>query len=557
LLPFGVALASIASCSSGANEQTRGSVFSLEDDAGVGGTCHLGAECPPGGPCPDLTIDSARLQSSAYVDQREFADSDCALFEGCVGAAGRRILLRFDTATPNIGTGDLTLGPPSTDNACFQYSSCHNHYHFNGYAQYVLYAQDGTTVVATGHKQAFCLEDMNVVAGVPNVATPPSLFNCGNQGIHRGYQDVYSAGLDCQWIDVTGVPGGTYILSVKINNAHAVAELDYTNNEARVPVTIPGASIGGDDGGTDAAVMDNTDAGAPGDPCAAFGGCASCTAQAQCGWCNDGQIGCHTGTGSGPNGGVCAQTNWAWTSGQCMAPPPPPPVDAGSDANDTDAATAIDAGAVDTDASVVVVDACEAFTDCASCTAQPRCGFCGDGVGCRTGTGGGPNDGSCSATRWAWISTSCGAVTSTAVDAGGSVNTDASVVAVDACEAFTDCGSCTAQSACGFCGDGVGCRTGTGSGPNDGSCSATRWAWISNRCNAVTSTAADAGSIGATDAAPPSDPCAVQSDCHACTAQSVCGWCSNTGSCFTGTGTGPNSGACTTAQWGWLSTQCP
>src|SRR5262249_22483674 len=159
--------------------------------------------------------------------------------------------------------------------------------------------------------------------------TPSSFFNCSNQGIHRGYQDIYSSFLDCQWIDVTDVPPGQYILSVTVNYGRAVAELDYSNNEVRVPVTIPdpnptvdAATDTGttDDGGSDAGTTD---------PCQAFGGCASCTAQAQCGWCNDGQIGCHTGTGQGPNGGACAAANWSWIQTSCMAPPQP---DAGAEA---------------------------------------------------------------------------------------------------------------------------------------------------------------------------------------------------------------------------------
>jgi hypothetical protein len=49
--------------------------------------------------------------------------------------------------------------------------------------------------------------------------------------------------LDCQWIDVTGVPPGNYLLRVTINGgpngSHIFAESDYTDNIATVPVTIP------------------------------------------------------------------------------------------------------------------------------------------------------------------------------------------------------------------------------------------------------------------------------------------------------------------------------
>jgi hypothetical protein len=455
-------------CSAGSGESSGGQALGLGDDAGGDAPmCRLGAQCAPGAPCPDLTIDGQRLQTSAHIDTRAFAQSDCAIFEGCVAAPGNRTLLRFDTATPNIGTGDLVLGAPQTDTACFVYSSCHNHYHFQNYAQYVLYATDGTTVVATGHKQAFCLEDVGPAPGV-NAPAPSSYFTCSNQGIHRGYQDIYGSGLDCQWIDVTGVPPGNYILSVTVNFAHVVAELDYSNNEVRVPVTIPGGAT--DAGAATDAAADATppEAGAPdagpSDPCQAFGGCASCTAQAACGWCNDGQVGCHTGTGQGPNGGVCQPVNWAWTSNQCAAPPPPPPPDAGPDANDAAPAN---------DAATGTTDPCASLAACGSCTAAATCGWCSDAQTCFTGTAGGPNGGQCARANWAWTSNQCTVAPSPPADAGTTPPNDA-------CNAFTDCATCTQQPVCGFC-DGT-CSTGTATGPNGGSCSQTPWAWISSAC---------------------------------------------------------------------------
>ncbi len=451
-----------AGCSARSGESIGGQALGLGEDGGAS-VCQVGAECAPGAPCPDLTIDGARLQSSAFVSERDFSASDCAIFEGCVVAPGHRKLLRFDTATPNIGTADLVLGPPSTANACFEYSSCHNHYHFTNYAKYVLYAADGTTVVATGHKQAFCLEDMNAVAGV-DAPVPSTFFNCSNQGLHRGYQDVYGSYLDCQWVDVTDVPPGSYTLSVTVNFAHVISELDYANNEVRVPVTIAGPP--------DAAVVDGGDTDAGGDAgttdaCMAFGSCGGCTAQAACGWCNDGQIGCHTGTGQGPNGGACVQANWSWVSTQCQAPPTP---DAGTEAGH-------EAGSDAASEAAPPVDECAPLAACGGCTASARCGWCRDTQHCYIGTGTGPNGAQCTQSNWAWISNQCVAPPPPP-DAGTS---DAAPPA-DACNAFTDCHSCTLQPVCGFCGDGA-CRTGTGSGPNGGACAQAPWTWISSACH--------------------------------------------------------------------------
>lgn len=194
------------------------------------------------GTCPaaDLWVDDTRLDP--YVEYRYFAPGDCAIVEGCVAGPGMRRLLRFDTWTPNTGGADMFLGVPSMTSPHFEYSDCHRHYHFNSYAEYELLTPDEMCVAAVGHKQAFCLLDYYEYPcggeGEPRCASI-SGYSCGNQGIRRGAQDVYGAGLDCQWVDVTDVPPGEYVLRVRINTEHILYEEDYSNNEIRATVTIP------------------------------------------------------------------------------------------------------------------------------------------------------------------------------------------------------------------------------------------------------------------------------------------------------------------------------
>src|SRR5262245_11167946 len=87
---------------------------------------------------PDLTIDEDRIAASAFTETLDFAETDCAVVEGCVNGPGDRLLLRFDVATPNVGTADLVLGKPKASPNLFEYSPCHGHYHFTGYAKYQL-----------------------------------------------------------------------------------------------------------------------------------------------------------------------------------------------------------------------------------------------------------------------------------------------------------------------------------------------------------------------------------------------------------------------------------
>jgi hypothetical protein len=181
---------------------------------------------------PDLTIDAQRLQSSVIIRTKVFKPGDCAVFEGCVGGSGKRKLMRFDVATPNIGDADLFLGSP-VNNPLFSFSQCHRHYHFNGYANYELLNDAGTNVL-TGHKQAFCLMDYSRY----DPSAGPAQYTCSYQGISAGWQDVYGSYLDCQWLDITGIAKGDYLLRVTINPDRILTESNYVNNVATVPVSI-------------------------------------------------------------------------------------------------------------------------------------------------------------------------------------------------------------------------------------------------------------------------------------------------------------------------------
>lgn len=192
---------------------------------------------------PNLTINAGRLQATVTFQNTQVKGSSCAVVEGCVNGSGKRKLMRFDVQTPNIGTADLYFGNPA-NNPIFEYSPCHGHYHLEGYALYELLNLNGTPVILNGrgvigHKQAFCLLDSVKV----DPAAGPAKYNCNNQGISVGWSDVYDASLDCQWIDVTGVPAGNYLLRVTINGGatgtHVFAESNYNDNTATVPVTVP------------------------------------------------------------------------------------------------------------------------------------------------------------------------------------------------------------------------------------------------------------------------------------------------------------------------------
>lgn len=189
-------------------------------------------------PLPDLTVLPERISGSWYTTVESFAADSCALVEGCVAAPGTRRLLRFDTTTPNYGTADLYFGNPS-GNPLFHYSECHQHMHFDGYARYRLLNPDGTEA-ATGHKQAFCLMDIERLS---DDAAEVNQYDCGHQGIQRGWADTYGADLDCQWIDITDVAPGTYTIEVRLNPDRLIPENHYEDNVVRVTIQLEEQSV--------------------------------------------------------------------------------------------------------------------------------------------------------------------------------------------------------------------------------------------------------------------------------------------------------------------------
>jgi lysyl oxidase len=86
----------------------------------------------------------------------------------------------------------------------------------------VLLNLDGTLAIA-GHKQAFCFLSDFKYSNALNGQDKPN-YTCQDQGIASGYGDWYYKQLSGQWIDITGVPEGDYIVHVRINAAGTFPE---------------------------------------------------------------------------------------------------------------------------------------------------------------------------------------------------------------------------------------------------------------------------------------------------------------------------------------------
>jgi hypothetical protein len=133
----------------------------------------------------------------------------------------------------------------------------HDHWHSLNMEGGRLVRLDNTKVGALA-KHGFCFFD-NVAFALTLPGAPPSpVYTSGNScamgngnalsvlmGLSIGWGDMYSSSTNFQWIDITGLPNGTYRLSATADPRHLVSEASYTNNSAsaRIKITSTGVTV--------------------------------------------------------------------------------------------------------------------------------------------------------------------------------------------------------------------------------------------------------------------------------------------------------------------------
>ena len=221
-------------------------------------------------------------------------------YQSEVDEEGAKTCLRFDQIFANVGDGPLELRfsvPTGTfpgavtavqrryfsdpnaaplDDAvgAVEFHEVHGHYHFASFGISRLWSVDASknkvkvlrehkqtrmfenAVVRNGRKVSFCLADIEIDFwgakgdGARKYNAPDCLFPStsegGNdqfvQGITNGWADVYDWYLPDQYMEVTGVPDGTYLLETTADPDNLLREKDETNNCGGVFLRLSGVA---------------------------------------------------------------------------------------------------------------------------------------------------------------------------------------------------------------------------------------------------------------------------------------------------------------------------
>jgi hypothetical protein len=187
------------------------------------------------------------------------------------GPAARHVYrLGFRSAVSNVGRGPLLISGrrASADTATmtadqvveraaaprqvvrdvghlrYVVSPDHRHWHLLGFDRYQLRPAGQPKATASDRKTGFCLGDRYAIIGRGLDARrgdPAYTSRCGlgdpqrmdiHEGISVGYGDDYAATLEGQYLRLTGLSSGRYVLVHRVNADQRLRELRYGNNAA-------------------------------------------------------------------------------------------------------------------------------------------------------------------------------------------------------------------------------------------------------------------------------------------------------------------------------------
>jgi hypothetical protein len=150
----------------------------------------------------------------------------------------------FDPKTGQIPTQAVF---PNVGHMRFVRSPDHRHWHFLGFERYELRRASDDRRVAHDRKTGFCLGNRYAVSSQARIAQRITNRqfdpHCGGnqprrlsviEGISVGRGDDYKPLLEGQYIDITKLPSGRYVLVHRVNATRSLRETNYDNDASSV-----------------------------------------------------------------------------------------------------------------------------------------------------------------------------------------------------------------------------------------------------------------------------------------------------------------------------------
>jgi len=125
----------------------------------------------------------------------------------------------------------------------FLWHSAHNHFHFEGFANYFL-TPLGSSTGRNGSKTSFCIMDTSSINTQLWGASGQTYSTCGNvtQGMSVGWGDTYGSQLDGQSIDAKTLPPGDYKLEINVDPFNRIVETNENDNWSCVKLRFTGTT---------------------------------------------------------------------------------------------------------------------------------------------------------------------------------------------------------------------------------------------------------------------------------------------------------------------------
>ena len=130
-------------------------------------------------------------------------------------------------------------------------SETHAHWHLLDFERYELRNAEDGELVGPDSKTGFCLGDRYETSRDTELENEPGeaiwTEDCGrrrpglltvSEGVSPGYGDDYEPALEGQYLDVTSVPPGRYLIVHRANPDATLEESDYGNNAASVLIQL-------------------------------------------------------------------------------------------------------------------------------------------------------------------------------------------------------------------------------------------------------------------------------------------------------------------------------